>query len=56
VIVALLWVYLESGKGLHNGIPQQLDQTASPKTLWRYFNQAKTVCRQTQSTYSPDST
>ena len=48
VIVALLWAYLDSGKGLHNGIPQQLDQAASPKTLWRYFKQAKTVCRQTQ--------
>jgi hypothetical protein len=48
VIVALLWAYLQSGKGLHNGIPQKLYQAASPKTLWRYFKQAKTVCRQTQ--------
>ena len=48
IIVALLWAYLESGKGLHNCIPQKLDPAASPKTLWRYLNQAKTVCRQTQ--------
>src|SRR5210317_549997 len=41
VIVALLWAYLESGKGLHNAIPQQLDQAASPKTLWRYFKQSE---------------
>ncbi len=48
VIVALLWAYLESEKGLHNCIPEKLYQAASPKTLWRYVNQAKTVCRQTQ--------
>ncbi len=48
VVVALLWAYLESGKGLHNCIPQKLYQAASPKTLFRYFKQAKTVCRQTQ--------
>jgi hypothetical protein len=50
VIVALLWAYLESGKGLHNCIPQKLFDAASPKTLWRYFKQAKIVCRQTQQT------
>jgi hypothetical protein len=50
VIVALLWAYLESGQGLHNGIPQALDQAASPRTLWRYFNHAKTVCQNTQQT------
>jgi len=33
VIVALLWAYLESGKGLHNCIPGKLYQAASPKTL-----------------------
>ena len=48
VIVALLWAYLESGKGLHNCIPQKLHPAASPKTLNRYFKQAKTVCQQTQ--------
>ena len=48
VIVALLWAYLESGKGPLHCIPQQLYQAASPKTLFRYFKQAKTVCRQTQ--------
>jgi hypothetical protein len=50
VVVALLWAYLESGKGLHNCIPQKLYQAASPKTLLRYFKQAKAVCRQTQQT------
>lgn len=48
VIVALLWAYLESGKGLHSCIPEKLYQAASPKTLFRYFKQAKTVSRQTQ--------
>lgn len=48
VILALLWSYLEGGKGIHNSIPQELDEAATPRTLARYLKRAKTVCLETQ--------
>ena len=48
VILALLWAYLEGGKGMHRSIPQALYEAASPRTLARYVKRAKAVCLQTQ--------
>jgi hypothetical protein len=48
VILALLWSYLEGGKGIHNSIPQELYEAASPRTLARYLKRAKAVCLETQ--------
>jgi hypothetical protein len=48
VILALLWSYLEGGKGIHKSIPQELDEAATPRTLARYLKRAKAVCLETQ--------
>jgi hypothetical protein len=48
VILALLWAYLEGGKGIHKSIPQDLYEAASPRTLARYLKRAKAVCLETQ--------
>jgi hypothetical protein len=48
VVLALLWSYLEGGKGIHNAIPPELDEAASPRTLARYLKKAKAVCMKTQ--------
>lgn len=48
VIVALLWSYLDGGRGIHNSIPQELDEAAEPRTLARYLRRAKAVCLETQ--------
>jgi hypothetical protein len=48
VILALLWSYLEGGKGIHISIPQELYEAASPRTLARYLKRAKAVCLETQ--------
>ena len=48
VILALLWAYLEGGKGMHKSIPQALYEAASPRTLARYFKRAKALCLETQ--------
>lgn len=48
VILALLWSYLEGGKGIHKSIPQELDEAATPGTLARYLKRAKAVCLETQ--------
>ena len=48
VIVALLWAYLQGDSGLHNSIPQQLEEAAEPRTLARYLKRAKAVCMETQ--------
>lgn len=48
VIVALLWIYLEGGRGIHNSIPQELDKAAQPRTLARYLKRAKAVSLETQ--------
>ena len=48
VILALLWAYLEGGKGIHNSIPQGLYDAATPRTLARYVKRAKAVCLETQ--------
>jgi len=48
VILALLWAYLEGGKGIHNSIPQGLYDAATPRTLARYLKRAKAVCLETQ--------
>ncbi len=48
VILALLWAYLEGGKGMHESIPQGLYDAATPRTLARYVKRAKAVCLETQ--------
>jgi len=48
VIVAVLWVYLQGGRGIYNSIDPQLESAASPRTLARYLKRAKAVCRHTQ--------
>ena len=48
LIVALLWTYLEGGKGIHKSIPQELDEAATPRTLARHLKRAKAVCLETQ--------
>jgi len=48
VVLALLWAYIEGGKGMHNSIPQELDEAAAPRTLARYVKRAKALCLETQ--------
>ena len=48
VIVALFWSYLVGAKGIHQSIPQELDEAATPRTLARYLKRAKAVCLETQ--------
>jgi hypothetical protein len=48
VILALLWAYLEGGKGMHRSIPQEFYDAATPRTLARYVKRAKAVCLETQ--------
>jgi hypothetical protein len=48
VILALLWSYLEGGKGIHKSIPQELYEAATPRTLARYLKRSKRVCMKTQ--------
>ena len=48
VVLALLWSYIEGGKGIYNSIPQELDEAAAPRTLARYAKRAKAVCLETQ--------
>jgi len=48
VILALLWAYLEGGKGIHKSIPQEFYDAAAPRTLARYVKRAQAVCLETQ--------
>ena len=48
VILVLLWTYLTGEKGIHQSIPQELDEAATPRTLARYLKRAKAVCLETQ--------
>jgi hypothetical protein len=48
VVAALLWAYLDGGKGIHTCIPQELDEAASPRTLARYLKRATALCLKTQ--------
>ena len=48
IIVALLWGYLQSSRGLHHSIAPGLDEAACPRTLSRYLKRAKAVSRTTQ--------
>jgi hypothetical protein len=48
VIVALLWAYLQSDRGMHKCIPQELEDAAGPTTLARYLKRAKAACMETQ--------
>jgi hypothetical protein len=48
VIMALLWTYLDGGKGIYNAVPSELDRAAAPRTLARYLKRAKALCLKTQ--------
>ena len=48
VVVALLWCYLDGGKGIHNALPPQLEHAVTPRTLARYLKRAKALSLKTQ--------
>ena len=48
VVGALLWCYLQSGKGLIKAATAELEPAAAPRTLARYLKRAKAVAKITQ--------
>jgi hypothetical protein len=48
VVVALLWCYLDGGKGVHNTLPPELEHSVGAKTLSRYVKRAKALSLKTQ--------
>jgi len=48
LVVALLWCYLDGGKGVHNALPPELEHSVSTKTVARYLKRAKALSVKTQ--------
>jgi len=48
VVVVLLWVYLDRGKGTHNAFSEELEHTVGARTLARYLKRAKALAVKTQ--------
>ena len=48
VIVALLWSYLDGGKGIYNALPPELEHSVGDRTLARYLKRAKALSLNTQ--------